>query len=176
MCGWVRPGRGRCPWVWWSAYREGELYVAAGRLAHARDPFAVILFDADTGEGFTYYAWERLMSKLIERLIEEKQADTGKSIVAHDDDLSDLAPLVHELCTTAIRKKGRKYDPAGVFIYASQGSWYAQVTSKSLDFRRRGEGGTIREALADLEKRMGKMGEESVRNGKRSRKEPNPEA
>lgn len=94
------------------------------------------------------------MSNLIRHLVKAKKADTGMSIEADDEWLRNLAPTVHELLTTSLKDEGTVYEPAGLFLFASQGTWCASLSNRKLRFKRRAEGHTIEEAIRQLESKM----------------------
>lgn len=112
------------------------------------------------------------MSKLIRDLVKAKKADTGVSIEADDEWLRSIAPTVHELLTTLLKDEGTIYEPAGLFLYAAQGTWCASLSNRKLRFKRRGEGHTVEEALKSLESKIG--GEETEGGAARSRKHKVP--
>lgn len=107
------------------------------------------------------------MSKLIRDLVKQKKADTGVSVEADDEWLRSIAPTVHELLTTLLKDEGAVYEPAGLFLYASQGTWCASLSNRKLRFKRRAEGATIEAALRELEAKVGQ--EEKEGDAARSR-------
>lgn len=109
------------------------------------------------------------MSKMIRQLIKEKRADTGVNIVAEDEWLRSLAPQLHELLTVSIKDQGKVYEPGGLFLYASCGTWCASFSNRELKFKRRGEGVTIEAAILDLENRLGKGEEPPAPTASRTR-------
>lgn len=147
-------------WLSWESRVYGELLCV--RIRVAGSPFPWALFWLEVEELNRLLAKEAFakMSKLINRLIDEKKAQTGSLIVAADSELEAIAPTVAELLTTQTKKEGVVYDPFGMFVYARQGSWFASLSQKRLGYSWRGEGGTIKEAVADLELRI-KRGDES---------------
>lgn len=112
----------------------------------------------------------RYMSKLIRDLVKQRKADTGVSVEADDEWLRSIAPTIHELLTTLLKDEGTVYEPAGLFLYAAQGSWCASLSNRKLRFKRRAEGPTIEAALRELEARVGQEEREGDAARSRSRK------
>lgn len=149
----------------------GEVGFCAASVLGREKPFGVICFleralPQDLGERI------RHMSKLIRHLVVAKKAETGIVIEADDTWLAALAPTVHELLVTTLKEEGITYEAAGLFIFASQGSWNVSINNKRLSFKRRGEGATVEEALKDLESRIGQVEEESGPARSRKHKVP----
>lgn len=167
--GWWHRPRGRPMNVFLRSVAFTDCTFCMLHLPGEEGPFA--MFVALTGlvpqlveERITY------MSKIIRDLVKQRKADTGVSIEADDEWLRSIAPTVHELLTTLLKDEGAVYEPSGLFLYASQGTWCASLSNRKLRFKRRAEGVTIEGALRELEAKVGQEAPEGDSARSRSRK------
>jgi hypothetical protein len=98
---------------------------------------------------------------IAEQMLARKKDQAGRASEATDEDFANLTPNVHELLTRILRDDKKVMEPATLLVFARSGSWHACLSHKALQLKWWGEGGTIKDALAKLERScLQEMGQE----------------